>query len=335
MRYTKSIKFISLLSIIFFAKNCYASDTTNIKLFSQNFSLMLYAEHKNNTVLHQYLGDANILKPNRPLNIGIGFLGEKLGFRISYGFTFLKREEKLDTKYFDFQPHLYGRKVILDAVIQNYKGYHLYKNSESLENTILYENLRTFKLGGLAQYVLNNKKFSYRSAYNRKEQQLKSAGSLLLGLSAYYSKIVFDSDYLPSDFFGGGKLILTNFQIGPNVGYAYNWIIAKKVNIFASITSGINFGFNTKFKNLSFHPTIIPRLSVGYNLESWSFNISYVNDLIYSYLTDNNRIGISSGSLQLSVLRRFYIKNKFYSKINNFIDKLSLQDHVKAKRHKI
>jgi hypothetical protein len=282
---------------------------------------MLFGAYKYNNVLHQHILGEYTFEPNKPLTIGIGFIGERVGLRLGYGFEFLKNKNKVNTEFIDLQYHYYGRKFLFDAILQNYKGFHLTNKDNDVDQD-LYNNLSTFKSGIFGQYVFNHDKFSYRAAYNLRDQQIKSSGSFLLGAGIYYSEIHFDGQYLFEDSIGGGRLKLINFQMGPSAGYAHSWVIAKKIIIFASISAGINLGFNGKFINFTAYPTVIPRFAVGYNMNSWSFNFSYVNDVIYSYINDNSKIGLSSGSLQLSILKRFNMKNKFYMKVNNYIDKL-------------
>lgn len=252
--------------------------------------------------------------PNTPMSLGFGISIKNTIIDLSYGqsLNFMKEDDKGRTKALDFQIHNYGRKFIIDLFIQKYHGF--YTADDSNKNIKLYPDLNIQQYGAFGQYVFNNKKFSYKAAFNQNERQLKSAGSFLLGGGVYFSKI--DSD---SSFVYKSKNSLRNFQFGVSGGYAYTWAIDKRWFASGSATVGANFGTEriNDFgkRKIEISPTFFPRISVGYNKENWSLGLSYINNLIFSSFTDNNtdNIGLSSGNLQIGYIWRLH-SNPFISK---------------------
>lgn len=130
--------------------------------------------------------------PNSPLKIDFGITLNNTILDFGYGVSVWKEKEKGKTKSFDFQTHKYIRKFVFDLFIQKYQGFY---NDES-KNIEIYPDLRIQNYGLSALYILNNKRYSYKAAFNQSEKQLKSAGSILLGAGIYQTKIESDSSFL-------------------------------------------------------------------------------------------------------------------------------------------
>ena len=125
------------------------------------------------------------------------------------------------------------------------------------------------------------------------------------------------------------KTQLTNFQLGPSVGYAYTWAIKSRFYISASIAVGISIGFNDHFENIMVYPNVIPRFATGYNKNLWGINLTYVNNLIYAYLTEEREIALNTGYLQINFIRHFQIDYKLFKK-KYVIDQIHLyQNNLK------
>ncbi len=243
--------------------------------------------------------------PNNPVNIGLGFAKNNsvLSFSYGYGFDFLRDKSLGKTKSFDFQYHNYGRKFVFDIFIQKYEGFYV-DEGNSMKEYILCPDLNIRQYGAFGQFVLNHKKFSYKAAFNQNEKQLKSAGSILLGIGCYNTDIKSDSSFIFND-----KNRLQNFQFGVSAGYAYTWVISKKWFLNGSVTTGINFGSETvnKFgkQRLEVYPTVFPRMSAGYNHKSWALGFSYIGNMIFPSYLDDMEVGVMSGNFQFTYIRRF------------------------------
>ncbi|RKS18428.1 uncharacterized protein DUF4421 [Flavobacterium endophyticum] len=281
-------------------------DSTYIKPYEHKFSVRTYLA-KNFLSMEQQTGteESKRFMPNNPPNIGLGFSLNNTIVNVSYGqgFNFMREKDKGKTKAFDLQIHNYGKKFIIDVFIQKYRGF--YTADDDGNNIELYPDLKIQQYGAYGQYVFNNKKFSYKAAFNQSEKQLKSAGSFLIGGGVYFTKIESDSSFVHKE-----KNSLRNFQFGVSGGYAYLWAINNKWFASASTTVGINVGserLNTFGKRkIEAYPTLFPRIAVGYNKEDWSIGLSYVSNAIFSAFSDNknSNVGLYSGNFKLSYILR-------------------------------
>ena len=240
--------------------------------------------------------------PNNPIILGVGISVNNtiVNLSIGQGLNFMTDKKKGKTEAFDFQVHNYGRKFIIDLFVQQYHGF--YTEDDRGNNIQLYPDLDITQYGANGQYVFNHDKFSYKAAFNQSERQLKSAGSYLLGWGAFYTNIESDSTFVYRQ-----KNTLRNYQIGASGGYAYLWAIDANWFVSGSATMGINLGSESLDKvRIKIFPTIFPRFAAGYNKENWSVGLSYINNIIFSSISDttNNTIGIYASSLQVTYTLR-------------------------------
>ncbi|WP_428229747.1 DUF4421 family protein [Flavobacterium sp.] len=295
--------------LFFFILPCFCIaqiDTTYIKPFDNKLSVSSYLSMKFISMEQEVNGHLKSFMPNSPMSLGLGVSINNTIINLSYGYSlgFLKDDEKGKTKALDFQIHNYGRKFIIDLFVQKYRGFYTADNND--KNIELYPDLNIQQYGAFGQYVFNNKKFSYKAAFNQNERQLKSAGSFLLGGGIYFTKIGSDSSFVHKS-----RNSLRNFQFGVSGGYAYTWAISKRWFASGSATVGANFGSEriTNFgkQKIEIYPTFFPRTAIGYNKEKWSLGLSYVNNLIFSSFSDtnNNNISLSSGNFQIAYIWRF------------------------------
>ncbi|MFW0738976.1 DUF4421 family protein [Flavobacterium sp. T12S277] len=298
--------YFSLLLTFVLPYFCIAqTDTTYIKPFENKASVRTYLSMKFISLQQETNGDIKKFMPNTPMNLGLGISIKNTIIDFSYGqgLSFMKDKEKGRTKALDFQIHNYGRKFIIDLFVQKYRGFYI--ADDAGKNVQLYPDLKIQQYGAFGQYVFNNKKFSYKAAFMQNEKQLKSAGSFLLGGGVYFSKINSDSSFVYKS-----KNALRNFQFGVSGGYAYTWAISKKWYTSGSATIGVNVGterINDFGKQrIEVYPTFFPRIAFGYNKEKWSLGLSYINNVIFSSFSDDNKsnIGLSSGNFQIGAIWR-------------------------------
>lgn len=171
--------------------------------------------------------------------------------------------------------------------------------------------------GGTFQWVFNNKKFSYKAAFNQNERQLKSAGSFLLGAAVYYTKLNTDTLQLLPDM----NSLHENIQFGITGGYAYSWVLGKSWFVTGSLDLGVNLGhnnpkqiFNEKMK---IYPTLNSRIAAGYNLDSWSFGLSSYYNRVYLFIDGKDNLSVNEFNIQLTFIKRFNWGNKFVNKTLN------------------
>ena len=294
--------FICLFFIIIHSNVFPQVDSAYINPYPINLTTKIYLTSKFNTILYRSPMQTMTLEPNSPLGIGLGVSWKKFGMSFSYGFGFMRNQKKGNTKSFDIQINNYGRKIVLDIMVQIYKGF--YEDNHSANKYKIYKDLSTVRIGAFGQYIFNSRKFSYNAAFNLKEQQLLSAGSWLLGGGIYFNRIDFGTDTL------GKYEKQNNFQLGPSGGYAYTWVIKKNFFITLSLSVGVNIGVNMEDHDFMIAPTATPRFAMGYNGKSWGVNMSYVNHLIYTVISERKKIGSSTGNLQLAFIKRFIIPQR-------------------------
>ncbi|WP_166920110.1 DUF4421 family protein [Flavobacterium poyangense] len=305
--------YFSFLLLLMVPLFCNAQiDTTYIKPYDNTLSVTSYLSMKFISLEQETDGEMKKFMPNIPMNLGLGVSIHNtiINFSYGYGLGFLKDDKKGRTKAFDFQIHHYGRKFTVDLFIQKYRGF--YSADKSDKNIQLYPDLNIQQYGAFGQYIFNNKKFSYKAAFNQNERQLKSAGSFLAGGGVYFTKIGSDSSFVHKS-----RNSLRNFQFGVSAGYAYTWAISKRWFASGSATMGVNFGterINDFGKEkIEIYPTFFPRMSLGYNKEKWSLGLYYINNLIFSSFSGNtsgntgsngNSIGLASGNFQIGYIWR-------------------------------
>lgn len=307
--YKYTIHIIALMLVTCLSQSiCFAQiDSTYIQPFEQRFSVQTSVSYKFLSLTQSY--DKNkdqdfSLSPNTPVNIGLGFSYKNLSISGSYGFQFLRDKDKGKTESFDFQYHYYARKYVIDIFLQKYKGYNkVYDNDD--ETYFKASDVKLSQYGAHGMYVFNNRKFSYKAAYNLSERQIKSAGGALLGGSIFQSQIRSDSTLVLRN----NKNRQDNFQIGISGGYGYTWVIKKDYFIGASMTLGINVSADRieKFmtQKLDVSPSVFPRISAGYQSNNWSIGLSAVINNISVDRTNDSSTMLNSGTFQLTFVKRF------------------------------
>lgn len=263
-------------------------------------------------------------QPNTSLNFGVGATVKSVTLNLAYGFKVLNPEEGQGrTKYLDLQSHIYTRKLVIDFFGQFYKGMYL-ENTLELKPDFdkpyyirpdIYEQI----IGLTGYYIFNNKKYSYRSALIQNERQLKSAGSFLAGIEAYYGIVKADSALVPGFLKNiafqemEGYENLAFLKAGPSAGYTYTLVIAKKYFAMASLTLNFGIGFNE-----AYHPDTgtltdfqgdfgsFGRFGLGYNDSNWYLGLTGVVNVI-STTTDSRLLNTnySITNVRFNFVKRF------------------------------
>ena len=199
-------------------------------LSTRNLNLTLN-QHGNDDVALKY-------KPNGNNYFGVGGYFFDLGFEASLRLpeSFQDDKERFgDTEIFDFQANIYGKKLGIDIAFQNYEGFYLDNAGDHFDDWKkgdvhpLRQDIKASNVNGGVYYIFNHNKFSFRSAFNQADRQLKSAGSVILNANIAQFSIEADSILIPAQAaaaFGSS----TGFQNGDFVtiglfpGYAHNFV---------------------------------------------------------------------------------------------------------------
>lgn len=258
-------------------------------------------------------------RPNTTLNMGVGATYKWATLNLAYGFGFLNPDRgRGKTKYLDLQFHTYGRKVIVDMFGQFYKGFFLTPNSTNIQGTEYYlrPDLHVNQIGTSVQYILNHKKFSYRSSFLQNEWQKKSAGTFIFGLEVYHGRVSADSTIVPTrvnnDEATREIKLMRFFEFGPNAGYAYTWVFKKHFFLTGSASVSLDYGVNkttdkdgTK-KASGVSPNTFLRFFGGYNSNKWAISVTYVTNGVSVATGDlEEQIILNTGNVRLNYIYRF------------------------------
>src|SRR5262249_3735774 len=140
-------------------------------------------------------------RTNLKLSLGAGFTYKVLTLNFAYGFNYLNPDKgKGSTKGLDLQAHIYPRKWAIDIVGAFVRGYFLRPKDDNglgLNENNLRPDLHRNIVGLSLFRVASPDRFSFRAAFNQKDWQTKSAGSLLYGIETYYGFLRADSAFVP------------------------------------------------------------------------------------------------------------------------------------------
>jgi len=301
---------------------------SNIVDYSHKLALFLYAKQKFSkfAIYNRELDKIIEYSPNDRLNIGFGFNYKWLGIGLAFNFGFVNNDnDKYGvTKRLDWQTNIYLKRLVIDFYLQYYKGYYVQNPqdvfSEWREGDEMYirPDIRTTTLGFGAMYILNHKKFSYKSAFLQTAIQKKSAGSFMIGGHFQMQGIRADSSFIPTkSVFKEQPPVIAHqgLYFGIITAYAYNFIIRK--HYFASLSLLANMQLGSAYTKMEdgtiytgfvpvFH--LQPRLAIGVNRPKWYAGVSFVNDIITELYNKENKdwtLSFASGNYRIFLGYRF------------------------------
>ena len=320
-------------------------DTTYIRSFDQNITGRIYFTRKNTGFTIPDAKDASFdYKPNNASGLGLGFSYRYLTLNASFN-VFGKDAHKGKTKSLSLQTSLYKEQWVYDLVYQRYKGQYLSGSDDFSQGDHYYlrPDIRSTLLGGDFWRVMNSDRFSYRSVMTQNEQQLKSAGSLLLGGELYLGGLRGDSALLPSLLMAAYPQQQTDkirfFRIGVGAGYAYSYVFQKHFFVSAGLTAIVDYAATSEFQQKqkkSVHvvaPNLSYRVSVGYNSRLFNINASVFNNSVpaHSALT-NRKYNLFDQQFRVTIAKRFNIGHKLKTKLLKPVDEKMDQVEEKVKK---
>lgn len=309
-------------------------DSAYYETHNDVFHGRLYLVQKYNALHYKYTGadnerNVNYLPHTIP-GIGVGFTYDWVTVNFSYAFRLNGEErDKGETDFIDLQIHSYAKKFVLDLFAQSYEGMYVAGDKDADGNFYHRADLQSRLLGGSFQYVLNNKRFSYRSSFLQTDWQKKSAGSFLVGLEAYVGRIRSDSTLLPGGRDENPEAAAAKedlfWQLGPTLGYTYTVVIKKHFFITGSLAESLNYGRRIMSENSDEHtksrfvtnPSY--RIMAGYNTYRWGLAVFYINNRVnVPGSIRDYELAVSSGTFRVNFVYRFRSKTK----IGELIDKI-------------
>jgi hypothetical protein len=231
-------------------------------------------------------------KPNNSYSFGLGLYLFELNFELAFAIPVDEKSKDIygESDARDIQLNVLGRKWGIDVIYQKYSGFYVTESGVDIPPTNPFpqrSDIDSKNIGLTGHYIFNNRKFSFRSAYNFAERQVFSKGSVLLSSSISSFKLNADSSIISDSqkaVFGDGvsfeKLRYTTFSIAPgytysmiyknfflngtlSVGPAHHWILYKLENGADKNETAVN----------SF---VAVRIATGYNGERIFGGISFV-----------------------------------------------------------
>ena len=264
-------------------------------------------------------------KTNSKLGLGAGFTYKALTLNLAYGFNFLNPDKgKGATKGLDLQVHLYPKKWAIDIIGAFLRGYYLDpKDYNGLGLTNYYKRPDFHRnIVGLSVYrVANFNKFSYRAAFNQKDWQTQSAGSLLYGAETHYGVVRADSALVPSwagtNYLQAGIDKIIFFNIGPAIGYAYTLVLSHHFFITGSAIASANLNISaeenggTKNTRVKLLPGGNYKAAFGYNSSSWSVTAALLGNAVYAGSSVSNKeYFLPTGDINFIIAKKFGSKEK-------------------------
>ena len=177
-------------------------------------------------------------KPKREVSIGawIGYRGYGLGY--SYSLQRSKgRNFSIGATGANYGFNLRIRSFSTDELSAHYWGYDEEGSiDEWIDNAQTWDDIKVKSAIFDAFYLLNGKRFSYAAAYDQSMNQIRSAGSLMIGVKWFQTSLDYSRPLngLLIQYLGDvGRFKIHKGSIG--VGYAYNWVPMRNllVNVMA------------------------------------------------------------------------------------------------------
>jgi hypothetical protein len=237
--------------------------------------------------------DGLAFRSNKPYSLGIGMYLFELGVEIAFAIPLNEQNKAIygETDTRDLQINAFGKRWGADAFYQKYKGFYVDDLTRDIPSNTPYPqrpDLETSNIGITGNYVINSKKFSFRSAYNFAERQLRSAGTFVIftslnGFRASGDTAIMGRQY--EDRFGDDARIrqVSINTLGVAPGYAYNLVFK---GFFLNGTLAVGPAHNwvsysrddgASFRNTKINAYMTARISIGYNGDSFFGGLIFVS----------------------------------------------------------
>ena len=308
-------------------------DTNYIVSYADIFTLRFILVNKKNefSIIDKISDNRVDYLPNSRLNFGFGMSYKWASVNLSMSFPGTNNDDETfgKTKRLDLQSNLYMRKFVVDLIFQFYRGF--YVANPTLINSgwkpgdpyPIRSDIKSFAMGFTGNYIFNNKRFSYRSAFVYNERQKKSAGSFTVGGGMLMFNLKSDTGLVPKEIFPDTVPAINFDKINLNSiyalgGYAHTFVIR---NWYFSLALGLGSGFSTsksrttddiKSKsNPNFSIVSDFRGSVGYNSDLIYVGLSWFTGAFAVNSSKDLLVTFSLTKINLAVGYRFY--KWFYS----------------------
>ncbi len=298
--------------------------TTNIQSFPDHFFIWpvikqksLSFEIQNNNNKKEKL----IYRPNNAVSLGFGAYVFDLGLEFTFA---IPLEEKSKERYGssgarDFQLNTLGKKWGADFFYQRYNHFYIDDPNNPVDPDDPYPQRRTISIPAITGisgiYIFNDTKFSFKSAFNFSERQLRRSGSFLLTGTINSFKVTADSSIVSPQIQSRigvdsdvSQLRYTTFSISP--GYAYN-LIYKDFFLNTTLFLGPSHNWTyfqredgSEKNDTSINLFAAFRVGIGFNSDRFFTGLNFVVQS-RSVVFENIRFTNSSSTFRLLVGYRF------------------------------
>jgi hypothetical protein len=277
-------------------------------------------------------------RPNTNVNFGVGASYRALTLNMGVGVPALNRDDSLrgSTSYIDAQGNMYGRRFAINLFAQLYRGYYIDQLSfadfddldpvytQALAQDRLRPDIRQRNLGATVLHIRNNRRFSYRAAFNQDAWQRKSAGSWLVGGNLVYQGVRAERSVIPDavDSLWRAPLRfrrIDQVELGAMGGYAHTFVIHR--HVYLSFTACLGLGLVRSViqeaggdegyqRRVHWGPNLRSqgRVAAGSNSARTNVGLSYVNEQSQTGLAPQAVYGWSVGNFRIFFVRRFGVK---------------------------
>ena len=281
-------------------------DTLFYKNFTHDHNLTLGVRSQFPTLEYESDDKTYSFKPNKPLSIASSFSWRNSSFSFAQDINSTKDKNMGKSKIIDFQFNNYGKKYYLNFAFQQYKGFSL--PTETSTAYLHFDQLAINIYSANFTYVFNGDKYSIGAAFNRNEQQIKSAGSLLIGGVIFFSSLK-NPPIFTEEINDYNK---KNLSFGPNIGYTYNFVIWRNFLFSPSFTIGLNGivdkNMDTKNTRLLFNTHLAAKFSIIYQHQNWGIGFTSSIQSFYLNKVAQYDTQITNAHVMFSVNRRFSFK---------------------------
>ena len=298
-------------------------DTNYIGNQSDKLAAKIFLKEKFNffQLYDRELDEGLNYRPQFGLNPGFGLAYKWFSLDISFPVQLRHQAESSSkSQYFDFQARIFSQKQFIETTLQYYFGYVQDKNgllNSNTEQDFIYRNdIRTIHLGLQYFYVSNYTRFSIRAPFIMNDIQKQCAGSFVYGVGFNIFNIDADSSMVPEHKQDAvnPELNYTDYNIlslSAKIGYMYSFVLKKHWFLTIGAIPGINLNAGDYYLKqrtpIGYHWSFNLKgtLALGYNGDSFYSGIKAISDAYGTRNTSQTGTRISHGELSVFVGYRF------------------------------
>jgi len=271
--------------VLTFAQN----DSIHNKVISYDDKIILRLNFDTNIDNYFISSKGLDIKPrlnlNNKINTTIGFDYKIVSATVSFSPNFLQgnnNDLKGKSSFTNYTFRFFPKNIIQTLSYKNSKGYYISNTQDFVSNWqkgkdpyLTFPNLRIQSFGGSTSYIFN-KNFSLKGIYYQKEWQEMSSGSFVPSIN--YEYVLF------SDNLNSIKSREHQLDLSFDVGYHYNYVVTKHVNIAPFAFAGLGKKWSSyksditqdeKEKQNFFTQNFGAGLHLGYNSEKIFFGSKF------------------------------------------------------------